>query len=174
MDFAFLAVVAVVTIVAVARFATKLRVAAPLILVLVGFALVTISGCFRVNKFQHEPVMAAAEAHDFAHIAFVKRDASAAYGLLSPNIKAQMSFDQFKDLVSKMHPSDYPEAVEATDYEPLPGQKAMHIYLTGSSGSERFYYRFLMEGTKETRYAVAGLRRGAGPFPPSNMRRPLQ
>jgi NhaP-type Na+/H+ or K+/H+ antiporter len=39
MDFAFLAVVAVVTIVAVARFATKLRVAAPLILVLVGLAL---------------------------------------------------------------------------------------------------------------------------------------
>jgi len=39
MDFAFLAVVAVVTIVAVARFATKLRVASPLILVLVGLAL---------------------------------------------------------------------------------------------------------------------------------------
>ncbi|AQX80730.1 hypothetical protein BWO91_12835 [Plantibacter flavus] len=39
MDFAFLAVVAVVTIVAVARFANKLRVAAPLILVLVGLAL---------------------------------------------------------------------------------------------------------------------------------------
>lgn len=39
MDLAFLAVVAVVTIVAVARFASKLRIASPLILVLVGLAL---------------------------------------------------------------------------------------------------------------------------------------
>ncbi|MGK9148788.1 cation:proton antiporter [Plantibacter flavus] len=39
MDFTFLVVVAVVTIVGVARFASKLRVAAPLILVLVGLAL---------------------------------------------------------------------------------------------------------------------------------------
>jgi len=143
-------------------------------LVLMAFALVTMLGCFRVNKFEHQPVMAAAEAHNFADIAFVERDAATAYGLLSPNTKTQMSFDQFKDLASKMHPSEYPSSVEATDYEPLPGQQAMNIYLSGSSGNERFYYRFVMEGTKETRYTVAGIWRGSGPFPPSNMRRSLR
>ena len=140
---------------------------------LAAFALLAMSGCFRVNKFEHEPTMAAAEAHNFALIAFVERDAPRAYNLLSPNMKAQMSLDQFKDLVSKMHPSEYPWSIEATDYEPLPGQKAMNIFLSGSAGNERFYYRFVMEGTKQDRYTVGGLWRGNGPYPPSNMRRRL-
>ena len=137
-------------------------------------AVTAASACFRVNRFEHEPAMAAAEAHDFAAIAFVERDTSRAYGLLSPDTKAKMSLDRFKDLVSKMHPKGYPESVEATDYEPMPGQKAMNIFVSGNSGNEGFYYRLVMEGTKETGYTVGGLWLGNGPFPPSNTRRLLQ
>ncbi len=143
-------------------------------LLLIASALATTSACLRVNKFEHEPAMAAAQAHDFAHIAFVERDLSTAYAMLSPDTKAKMSLDQFNQLVSSMHPAEYPSSIESTDYELMPGQKAMNIYVSGSSGNERFYYRLVMEGTKETRYTVGGLWRGNGPFPPSNMRRPLQ
>jgi hypothetical protein len=66
----------------------------------IAFVLLTTSGCLRVNKFNHEPAMAAEQAHDFAHIAFVEHDVSTAYVILSPNTKAKMSLDQFKQLVS--------------------------------------------------------------------------
>jgi hypothetical protein len=76
--------------------------------------------------------------------------------------------------LTKMHPSTkYPDAVNATDYEPLPGQPGMNIFLFGQTGAEHFYYRFYMEGTKETNYAVGGLWRNDGPYPPSNMRHRL-
>jgi hypothetical protein len=139
-----------------------------------ALVLVTFSTCVHVNKFAHEPSMAAAQAQKFADTAFIERNPSAAYGLLSPNSKAQMSLDQFKDLLSKLHRSQYPSSVEATDYEPLPGQKGMNIFLSGVSVNERFYYRFLMEGTKETDYAVAGVWRNNRPYPPSAMRKPLR
>jgi hypothetical protein len=55
--------------------------------------LLTFSACLYVNKFAHEPSMAAAQAQKFADAAFVERNPSAAYGLLSPNSKAQMSLE---------------------------------------------------------------------------------
>jgi hypothetical protein len=139
-----------------------------------ALTLLTLAGCLQVNKFAHEPSMAAAQAQRFAHTAFIERNSSAAYGLLSADTKAHMSLDQFKDSLSKMHPSQYPSSIQATDYEPLPGQKGMNIYLSGASGIERFYYRIVMEGTKETDYSVAGLWRGKGSFPASSMRKPLR
>ena len=53
------------------------------------------------------------------------------------------------------------------------GQKGMNIYLFGQTRNETFYYRFFMEGTKETDYTVGGLWRNEGPYPPSNMRKRL-
>ena len=117
--------------------------------------------------------MAAGKAQQFADVAFVKRDFEAAYPLLSQNLRASITMNQFKDVVSKMHVSEYPLFVRATDYEPLMGKKAMNIYLTGDAENGRFYYRFVMEGTQETNYVVSGFWRNDGPYPASNMRRPL-
>jgi len=88
-------------------------------------------------------------------------------------MRNQLSFDQFKDVLSKMHPAQYPDAVNATEYEPLMGQRGMNIYLFGQTRNEKFYYRFFMEGTKESDYTVGGLWRNDGPYPASNTRRPL-
>ena len=49
----------------------------------------------------------------------------------------------------------------------------MNIFLSGVAGKERFYYRLVMEGTKETDYAVDGIWRSDGPYPPSNLRKRL-
>ena len=94
-------------------------------------------------------------------------------GELSDGMKAHFSFEQFKELVAKMHPSNYPTKVQSTEFEPMPGQKAMNIFLVGEHGEEKFYYRFTMEGVKETDYKVSGLWRGQGPYPPSKMRKTL-
>jgi hypothetical protein len=118
--------------------------------------------------------MAATRAEDFANAAFVLRDTVRAYGLISEELRAHLPSEQFRDLVSKMHPSNYPLSLEATEFEPIPGQKTMYIFLTGRNGTETFYYRLLMEGVKETNYQVSGLWRGSGPYPPSGIRKSLK
>jgi len=118
--------------------------------------------------------MASAQAERFADAAFIEHDLDVAYSLLTPEMKKQLSPQQFKDLLAKMHPStQYPDAVNATDYEPVPGQRGMNIFLFGQTGVERFYYRLYMEGTKESNYAVGGLWRNDGPYPPTTMRQRL-
>ena len=135
--------------------------------------LIALSGCLQVNSLNHQPAMASAKAQHFADVAFVERNLPAAYDLLSQAMRNQLSFDQLTDLISKMHPSRYPSSVQATEYEPLMGQRGMNIYLVGKNGSEQFYYRFFMEGTKETDYTVGGMWRGEGAYPPSNMKKSL-
>jgi len=132
------------------------------------------AGCLQVNKVNHQPAMAGRKAQQFADAAFVERNSSAAYSLLSQNTRSSLSLDQFKDVVSKMHPSQYPSSVQAIEYEPLMGQKAMNIYLLGGDNDEKFYYRFVMEGTQETDYLVSGFWRNESPYPPSNMRKSLR
>jgi len=133
-----------------------------------------LSGCLHATTFVHEPSMAAAQAERFADASLIEHDLNSAYALLSPKKKEQLSLEQFKDLLARMHPSKYPDAVNATDYELLPSQRGMNIFLFGKSGAERFYYRFHMEGTKETGYAIAGFWRGDAPYPQSSRRRPLK
>jgi hypothetical protein len=117
--------------------------------------------------------MAGAKAQQFADVAFVQRDLKTSYNLLSAAMRNDLSLAQFTDVLSKMHPSKYPSSVEATEYEPLTGQRGMNIYLVGHNGTEQFYYRFFMEGTRETDYTVGGMWRGEGPYPPSNMKHRL-
>ena len=117
--------------------------------------------------------MAARKAKQFADVAFVKRDLEAAYPLLSQTTRGSLTLDQFKDVVSKMHPSEYPLFVRSTEYEPLMGQRAMNIYLLGEAEHRRLYYRFVMEGTQETDYMVSGFWRNDVPYPASNTRKAL-
>jgi hypothetical protein len=138
------------------------------VLILIGF-----SGCVQVNSLNHQPAMASGRAQQFAEAAFVEHRLPAAYDLLSQAMRNQLSFEQFTDLISKIHPSTYPSSVQAAEYEPLMGQRGMNIYLVGKNNNEQFYYRFFMEGTKETDYTVGGIWRGKGPYPPTNMKKRL-
>jgi hypothetical protein len=136
-------------------------------------ALIALTGCLQVNQLKHQPAAAGRKAQQFANVAFVERNLDAAYPLLSQNVRNSLTLDQFKDAVSKMHPSEYPLFVRATEYEPLMGQRAMNIYLIGDAEKERLYYRFVMEGTQETDYTVGGFWRNNGPYPASDMRKAL-
>src|SRR2546430_6244844 len=98
---------------------------ANLICVLISLSL---ASCLQLNRFNHQPAMARSKAEQFADAAFIEHDLGSAYGLLSQATRNQLSFEQFKDLISKMHPAQYPDAVNATEYEPSMGQKGMNIY----------------------------------------------
>ena len=117
----------------------------------------------------HDEDLAASRAVEFIETAFIKKDLDKGYTLLSANSKRYINFEQFKEMRNKMHPTSFPANVHATDFEPIPGQKGMNIFLTGANGSDSFYYRLGMEGTAQTGYMVSGVYRGNGPYPPSNL-----
>jgi hypothetical protein len=127
---------------------------------------------FSVNVISHDPRSAAAMAEHFANAAFVKNDVASAHADLSSEMQSAYPAGELTADLSKMHPAGRPTEVAAIEYGPIPGQKAMNIYLKGSGGNEAFYYRLLMVGTSEQGYKVGGLWRGSGPYPP-NGRKPL-
>jgi hypothetical protein len=118
----------------------------------------------------HSPQRAAEEAQRFAEVAFVDRDFRKAYGLLSESGKGHGSAELFEEFIAKEHQSAFPLFVKATDYEPVPGQKRINIYIYGENGGEKFYYRVITVGVKETGYKVAGFDRFDAPYARLNLR----
>ncbi len=118
-------------------------------------------GC--AGSIQHDENLAGKRAVEFAEIAFVKHDLQKGYALLSANTKRYVPFEKFEELVVKLHPrGGFPTSVAATEYEPMPGEKAIYIYLRGENSREHFDYIITMEGTASTDYRVLKLDRGSG------------
>jgi hypothetical protein len=120
----------------------------------------------------HDEQAAANSAAKFADLAFVQSDYLGAHALLSPQLEHGTADGKLAAEVGKMHPKGRPSEVKAIEFEPLPGQRAMNIYLKGTRSDEEFFYRLLTVGDKAAGYKVGGLWRGNGPYPPS-ARRPL-
>jgi hypothetical protein len=125
-----------------------------------------------INIIAHDEMAAAKAATQFAEAAFVARDFSKAHGLLASRARSQIPIEKLSESITEMHPKQFPSSVVATEFEPVPGQHAMNIYLKGTGDGESYFYRLAMEGDAPSGYGVIGLYRSNGPPPPSN-RRPL-
>lgn len=139
----------------------------------VAWCVGSLGGCVKVTAIAHNQDQAAIAAIEFATVLLGQRDVARAYALWSDDARAQIPFDAFSSMIAGMHPSGMPGRVDAIEFEPVPGQEAMQIFLRGEAGGEMFYYRFAMQGTVEKGYQVAGVFRGSGPYPPSTLRQPL-
>ncbi len=131
----------------------------------------TCIGC--VNIITHEEKDAAKEASMFSNLAFINQDYEKAYSILSEQSKASGTLEQFKQTILSMHPSGFPQKVTATEFEPIPGQKAMNIFLIGENEKEKFYYRLVMIGTKQSGYKTGSFVRGNMKPPSSKLRKTL-
>jgi hypothetical protein len=128
-------------------------------------------GC--IESIDHDPAVAGKRAEEFAQIVFVKQDIENGYTLLADGAKRYVSREQFKAVLTKLHPRAYPKNVTASEYEPMPGEKAIYIFLLGDNSGERFYYRLTLEGTAKTPYKVLRLDRASEPYPPSSDKKRL-
>jgi hypothetical protein len=128
-------------------------------------------GC--TESVKHDEALAGRKAEEFVRVAFVRQDIENGYALLAQGTKRYVSLEQFKAVVAKLHPKGFPRTVTATEYEPMHGEKAIYIFLTGENAGEHFYYRLTMEGTAATGYKVLRFDRAGGPFPPSNDKKRL-
>jgi hypothetical protein len=128
-------------------------------------------GC--METIHHDEASAGKKAEEFAQVVFVKQHFDTGYGLLAEGTKRYVSLEQFKAVLSKLHPKAFPKTVAAREYEPMPGEKAIYIFLTGENSGEHFYYRLTMEGTATTGYKVLRFDRASQPYPASNQKKDL-
>ncbi|HEX8267909.1 MAG TPA: hypothetical protein VF596_21100 [Pyrinomonadaceae bacterium] len=138
--------------------------------------LLFINSCIpRLSFIKHNERLAAREATKFAEAAFVNRNYEDAYKLLPKETDASFTVDSLREFVANMHPTnEYPTSIKATDYEVIPGQQQVNVYLTGDTNGKSLYYLLGMIGTEQTGYKVLSLYRSKeGPYPNSPMRKPL-
>jgi hypothetical protein len=125
------------------------------------------------QSFEHDQKLAAKRAVEFARVVFVEREFEKGYALLSDSAKRYVPLEKFKETVIKSHPRTYPITITATDFEPMSGEKAIYIYLTGENDGEHFYYTLTLDGTAATDYSVTRFSRGGTPFGSGNAKQPL-
>jgi hypothetical protein len=128
-------------------------------------------GC--IESVEHDPAGAGKKAEEFAQVAFVRQDIENGYGLLADGTRRYVSREQFKQVLAKLHPRAYPKNVKASEYEPMAGEKAIYIFLTGENSGERFYYRLTLEGSATTPYRILRLDRSTEPYPSSSDKKKL-
>ena len=129
-------------------------------------------GCSK--PIQHDENMAAKRAVEFARVVLIDKNFERGYELLSDGGKRHVPLDKFKQTILSMNARGYPSRVTATDYEPMPGEQAIYIFLRGQSGDEQIQYRITLEGTAATGYKVLKIDQGAG-FPTlSNQKRKFE
>jgi hypothetical protein len=137
------------------------------------FVLIAACAACSFHASKQNPDAAAVSAVEFAKTAFVEREVERAYDLLDPEFQAYAPRERFAEVLTTMNSPSSPVVVTTTDFEQIPGQDGMNIFLTGESGDEKFYYRLAMKGSEEKGYRVAGVFRGPRPYAPSEQRRPL-
>jgi hypothetical protein len=130
------------------------------IFLLLACALLVV-GC--AKSFEHDPKLAARRAEEFARVVFIKRDFDTGYMLLADSARRYVPPEKFRETVVKAHPKRYPNNIAATDYEPMSGEKAIYVYLSGVNDGEQFHYTLTLDGTAASDYKVMRFsRNGAG------------
>ena len=122
----------------------------------------TLAGCAGSEK--HDEALAAKRALEFAKVVLIEKDFVKGHEMLTESGKRHIPVEKLKQPVASMHPRGYPKKVTALEYEPMVGEKAIYIFLSGNTGEDLISYRLTLEGTAATDYKVLKIDQGMG-FP---------
>jgi hypothetical protein len=121
-------------------------------LLIIGLLTLVLASC--AGTVKHDETLAAKRAIEFAQFVFIDKNFAKGYELLSDGGKRHLSLEKFKETLTRMHPRSFPTKVTATEFQPMPGEKAIWIYLAGQNAEEQFQYRLTMELTDKGDYKV--------------------
>ena len=119
---------------------------------------VWLTGCAESTK--QDENLAAQRAIEFAQTVLVNKNFDQGYQLLSDGGKRHISLAKFKETMTRLHPRGFPTSVTAKEYQPMPGENALWIYLSGQNPEDQFNYRLTMEATPSGDYKVLTLDSG--------------
>ena len=123
---------------------------------------------------KHDEMLAGKRAIEFARAVLIDKNMEKGYELLSESGRRHVPFDKFKQTIEAMNARGRVSKVIATDYEPMPGEKAIYIFLRGQNVDEQSIYRITLQGTAATDYKVLKIDQGAS-FPTlSNQKRKFE
>ncbi|HEY7716577.1 MAG TPA: hypothetical protein VIE90_18835 [Candidatus Binatia bacterium] len=123
-------------------------------------AVLTIAVVSCAESVKHDEVAAAKTALDFARTVFLEKNPQKGYEMLSQGGKRHVPLDKFRQTIAAMHPRNYPTKVTALEFEPMAGEKAIYVFLTGRNEDQQFSYRVTLEGTAATGYKVLKVDQG--------------
>jgi hypothetical protein len=128
------------------------------------------------KSIKHDEALAGKRAIEFAQAALVNKNFERAYELLSDGGKRHLGRDKFAETITRMHPRTFPTKVTALEYQPMPGENAIWIYLAGQNTEEQFQYRLTLETTDNGDYKVLTFDSGAvgRMFSPLSEKRPFK
>jgi hypothetical protein len=121
-------------------------------LLIIGLLTLVLASC--AGTVKHDETLAAKRAIEFAQFVFIDKNFAKGYELLSDGGKRYLSLEKLKETLTRMHPRSFPTKVTATEFQPMPGEKAIWIYLAGQNTEEQFQYRLTMEATDTGDYRV--------------------
>ena len=111
---------------------------------------VWLTGC--AKSIKQDENLAAQRAIEFARLVLVDKNFDQGYELLSDNGKRHISSAKFKETMTRLHPRGFPTGVTAKEYQPMPGENALWIYLNGEN--PEMHYRVTMEASPSGDYKV--------------------
>jgi hypothetical protein len=140
-------------------------------------AVLLLAGCAvapQVRTLNHSPSSAASVAQRYVDLLVVQQNVDAAYALVDTDARARISSTELKDAVTKAPGYGLVTSIQATEYQPVPGQPAIDIFLTGSGGGATVYYVVRLSGTADKGYQVNDLGVQSEPYPATALRDRLQ
>lgn len=146
------------------------------ITILLTGALLLTEGCAlapRARVLNHSPSAAAEVADRYVDLLVVQQDADAAYELVDADARRRISSAALVESVAKSPGYGEVTSVEAVEYQPVPGQPVVDIFLTGSAGDATYYYAVRLSGTVDEGYLVNDLWIQTEPFEASDLRQDL-
>ena len=128
--------------------------------------LISLVGCS--ENYTHDENLAAAQAVEFARVAFIQHDFDRGYLLLADKARAYVPLEKFKEKITYMHPNGYPIKVSIAGAAAVTGEKMVAVTLHGNGrGGEQFDYAVTLVGTAQTGYRVTTFSGGAASSLPS-------
>ena len=104
---------------------------------------ILIAGCAETVK--HDENLAGKRAIEFAQAVLIEKNFDKGYELLADGGKRHISREKLQETITRLHPRGFPTRVTAKEYQAMPGENAMWIYLVGQNSEDQFQYRVTME-----------------------------
>ena len=110
---------------------------------------------------KHDENLAGKRAIEFAQAVLVEKKFAKGYELLDAGGKSHISRAKLEETITRLHPRGFPARVTAKEYQPMPGENAIWIYLVGQNSEDQFQYRVTMKADGNGDYKVLTIDSGA-------------
>lgn len=94
---------------------------------------------------KHDANLAGKRAVEFAQTVLIEKNFPKGYESMSSGGKRYITAEKLKETITRFHPRGFPTRVSALEFQPMPGEPAIWIYLTGHNPEEQFHYRITLE-----------------------------